>query len=165
MHPNHTQKICWLQIFLLITIVGSLKLPLHQGLEFVGFWWRSVIWDCQNKKSQWPWTKCIVCFGWWLCIVLWNSQKTITVSLHQVPNFFQDLIYCNVNTRIEIVGQVINYLHPIISFFVFQIYGKTTHVTKCSKSRSLTKVIELILDIGSFEKKLIFSKGFCIKTD
>ena len=35
-------------------------------------------------------------------------------------------------------------------YLCFQTDGKTTHSVQCAKSRELTKVIDLILDIESF---------------
>ena len=37
--------------------------------------------------------------------------------------------------------------------------GKYTHAAQCAKSRALTKVIDLSLDIESFEKKCVIIKG------
>ena len=39
-------------------------------------------------------------------------------------------------------------------------YGKTDHATQCPKSRELNKVIDLILEIESFEQKCVIIKGF-----
>ena len=38
-------------------------------------------------------------------------------------------------------------------------YGKTAHDVQCPKSRAWTKVIDLILEIESFEKKCVIMKG------
>ena len=43
-------------------------------------------------------------------------------------------------------------------YLCFQIYGKTSHVAQCNKSRALTKVIDSILDIESFEQKCVVLK-------
>ena len=37
--------------------------------------------------------------------------------------------------------------------------GETAHAEQCSKSRALTKVIDLIIDIESFENKCVIIKG------
>ena len=71
--------------------------------------------------------------------------KTITVPLHQVPILCQDLIHCNVNTVIEPIGQVRNYLHPKKLYLCFQMDGGNDHAAQCSKSHALTKAIGLIL--------------------
>ena len=42
--------------------------------------------------------------------------------------------------------------------YIFQIYGKSYHSVHCSKSRVLTKVIDTILDIDSFEQKCVILK-------
>ena len=38
--------------------------------------------------------------------------------------------------------------------------GKTAHTAQCSKSCALTKVIDLILEIESFEQQCVIIKGF-----
>ena len=37
--------------------------------------------------------------------------------------------------------------------------GETSHAVRCSKSCALTKVIDLILEIESFEQKCVVIKG------
>ena len=37
--------------------------------------------------------------------------------------------------------------------------GKSAHVTQCEKSHAWTKVIDLILEIHSFEQKFVIIKG------
>ena len=42
----------------------------------------------------------------------------------------------------------------------FQIEGENSHAVHCSKSRALTKVVDLILDIHSSDHQCVIIKGF-----
>ena len=47
---------------------------------------------------------------------------------------------------------------PLKEYLCFQMGGKTAHATQCYKSRALTKVIDLFLDIESFEQQCVMLK-------
>ena len=43
---------------------------------------------------------------------------------------------------------------------VFKCFGKRAHAAKCEKSCVLTKVIDTIIEIDSFEQHCVIIKGF-----
>ena len=43
-------------------------------------------------------------------------------------------------------------------YYCFKKYGKSAHSEQCSKSHVLTKVIDKILDIDSFDKQYVILK-------
>ena len=94
--------------------------------------------------------------------VLWTPpppKTKYTVSLQQVTRFFHDLIHLNVNTRTELIVQVGNYLHPENSIFFSPMNRKTAHASQCYKSLSLTKLIDLLIEIESFKQQFVIVKG------
>ena len=119
LHLTHTQKTCLFKIFLVITIPSSLKLPeKNPSVTAPGAHMMLNFYDAQSFETpginNHSFTASIVwiVFGGYSSQYFETPKKTITVSLHQVPIFCWDLIHYNVNTITELIGQVINYLHP-----------------------------------------------------
>ena len=48
---------------------------------------------------------------------------------------------------------------PRKEYFCFQKYGKSAHSSQCDKSRGLTKVIDTIINIDSFDQQSVILKG------
>ena len=95
-----------------------------------------------------------------------NDDDTHSVETHRKHNNSTHEITETTTTR-TLVQATVNYrLCQMISstptaslklspsgkqYICFQSYGKYSHATRCSKLRALTKFIDLILDIESFE--------------
>ena len=53
---------------------------------------------------------------------------------------------------------------PRKEYFCFQKYGKSAHAAQCAKSRVLTKLIDTIIDIDSFDLQRNYSPNYLNNT-
>ena len=101
----------------------------------------------------------------WLCLVddsahsFENPKKqnhSVTVPIYRIL-LGSDSLKFQHKTRTHRSGQK---LPPLVKEYIFfQMDGGNAHDSQCSKSCSLTKVIDLILDIESFEQKCVIGRG------
>ena len=171
-HPSHTQKTCWSQMFLLMTMISRLKLPGKQlywhctrDPYFVRLWWWSFIWEPQNKQSQCHLTKCLNFLGLWLCTVLWNylqKNHSITAPSAHILLGSDSMKYQHNNRTCRPAQEL---PQPGKYYPCFQMNGKTAHDVQCYKSRKLTEGVPLVFNIESFEQEFSSLKVCCSQND
>ena len=122
----------------------QLQCQCTRGIDFVGLWLCSVVWNSQNKQSQCHCTRCPDFIGWWLLAVLWNppSKKTLSHCKNAHIFLWSDSMQCQHRNRTHRSGQKLP--PPRKWYLCFQMNGETAHSVKFSNSCALTKVIDLI---------------------